>query len=101
MVLDRLFGVWWEGGGFDTVDRCRFLEGVASSGGRRERELCSLSYNLYLLARAHFSTHQSFGKAVPQTYVWMLLDVFTSGFATFMRCRKCSLPFLQFLSKLR
>ena len=53
MVLDRLFGVWWEGGGFETVDRCRFLEGVASSGGRRERKVCNLSYNLYLLAGAH------------------------------------------------
>ena len=62
MVLDRLFGVWWEGGGFETVDRCRFLEGVASSGRRREREVCSLSYDLYLLARAQFSTHQKLRK---------------------------------------
>ena len=62
MVLDRLCGVWWEGGGFETVDRCRFLEGVASSGGRREREFCNLSYNLYLLAGAHFRTHQRLGK---------------------------------------
>ena len=58
VLLDRLFGVWWEGGGLETVTRCRFLEGVASSGGRRERENCSLSYNLYLLARVHFSTRQ-------------------------------------------
>ena len=62
VVLDRLFGVCWKGGGFETVDRCRFLEGVASSGGRREREVCNLSYNLYLLARAHFRTHQRLGK---------------------------------------
>ena len=62
VVLDRLFGVCWGGGGFDTVDRCRFLEGVASFGGHRERELCNLSYNLYLLARAHFRTYPRLGK---------------------------------------
>ena len=64
VVLDRLFGVWWEGGGFEIVDRCRFLEAVASSGGRREREFCILSYNLYLLARGYFRTHQSVGKPI-------------------------------------
>ena len=94
VVLDRLFGVWWEGVGFDFVDRWRFLDGVASSGGRRGREVCILSYNLYLLARASFSIHQKLQISTFQTYIWMLLDVFTSGFATSMRCRESSLPFL-------
>lgn len=99
MVLDRLFGVYWERGGFETVDQCRFLDGAVSSGGRRGREVCNLSYSLYLHAGAYFSTHQKACETIPQTYVWMLLYVFTSDFATFMRCRKSSLPFLQFLSK--
>ena len=61
MVLDRLFGDGGAGGGFETVDRCRFLEGVASSGGRREREVCNLSYSLYLLAGGHIRNHQRLG----------------------------------------